>query len=349
MAVYAIIPAHNEQGGIFATVESLLSQSYRPQRVIVSADNCTDSTAHVAVSSGAEVFETVGNTHKKAGALNQAFNAYKSVLSDDDYVILMDADSVLDNDFIENAMNLFAREENIGGLSGAIVARDQSNMIEVAQAMEYARGTRQMSRSNGFVHVLSGAASIFPVRVLREVQAARGTLLPGTSGDVFIPDSMTEDYELTLALRKLGYVCRSTKKCRVTTDLMPSWSDLSKQRVRWYRGAMESTAMYGFNRLTWKIWASVIFTYLQSLMLPIVFCLMTFAYFTTGIHFSPWSLVILPLFVAEAVVVAKRVNTRAIFLALAYFPLWIYDNILYSYCWKALYQIVMKSNRIWVT
>ena len=42
-----------------------------PDRVVVIADNCTDATVEVAREHGVEVVETVGNTEKKAGALNQ--------------------------------------------------------------------------------------------------------------------------------------------------------------------------------------------------------------------------------------------------------------------------------------
>ena len=36
------------------------------------ADNCTDATEAIAPALGVEVFRTVENTRKKAGALNQA-------------------------------------------------------------------------------------------------------------------------------------------------------------------------------------------------------------------------------------------------------------------------------------
>ena len=41
-------------------------------RVVVVADNCTRRTAEIAREHGADVFTTIGNTEKKAGALNQA-------------------------------------------------------------------------------------------------------------------------------------------------------------------------------------------------------------------------------------------------------------------------------------
>ena len=66
-----LIPAHDEEAVIGATLRRSPDQSRRPDRVVVVADNCTDATAQVARGYGVEVVETVGNTEKKAGALNQ--------------------------------------------------------------------------------------------------------------------------------------------------------------------------------------------------------------------------------------------------------------------------------------
>jgi len=69
-----LIPAHDEELTIQGTLESLRAQTRQPDRIIVVADNCTDDTAEIARGRGADVFTTVGNTEKKAGALNQALS-----------------------------------------------------------------------------------------------------------------------------------------------------------------------------------------------------------------------------------------------------------------------------------
>ena len=69
-----LVPAHNEALTIVATLESLWRQTRPPDKVVVVADNCTDDTADLARRHGADVFTTVGNTDKKAGALNQALS-----------------------------------------------------------------------------------------------------------------------------------------------------------------------------------------------------------------------------------------------------------------------------------
>src|SRR5437879_6293741 len=77
--VLVLIPAHNEEGSIRQTLESLAGQPASPDRVVVVADNCTDDTVEFARRAGADVFETAGNTYKKAGALNQALARYLPV------------------------------------------------------------------------------------------------------------------------------------------------------------------------------------------------------------------------------------------------------------------------------
>lgn len=55
-------------------------------RIVVVADNCADDTAEIALGP-AEVFVTVGNTAKKAGALNQALASVSP--RDEDVLLVM--------------------------------------------------------------------------------------------------------------------------------------------------------------------------------------------------------------------------------------------------------------------
>ena len=120
--VLALIPAHNEEKIVGQAVGALGEQVRRPERIVVVADNCTDSTVPLARKMGAEVFETTGNTHKKAGALNQALNHFLPELDDDDFIFVQDADSVIFTDFMANALAWFARRRNLGALGGTFRA-----------------------------------------------------------------------------------------------------------------------------------------------------------------------------------------------------------------------------------
>jgi biofilm PGA synthesis N-glycosyltransferase PgaC len=348
--IVSLIPAHNEEDGIVKTVLSQFAQSIQPALVIVMADNCTDDTVRLARAAGAQVVETVGNKAKKAGALNQGLSLVMPLLDDEDYILAQDADGELSTDFIKNALWAYDVKANLGGVSGCIVARTPTNFIERAQAIEYARGTRLMGRQGGKVHVLSGAASLFPVHVFRAIADARGHLLPGAPGTVYMEDSLTEDYELTLAIRHLGFDCSSTKRCPVVTDVMPTIQDLEVQRLRWYRGAMESLWLYGWNKITRRTWGGVAFTFFSSLLFPAALLALVLSWLLWDITPNPLYWFLLPIFMAENIVTAYRTKDKAsIRTAILFVPLWLYDNAMFIVYWRSLFGAVRREARVWIT
>ena len=71
---------------------------------------------------------------------------------------------------------------------------------------QYARFARDLRRGHTEPLVLTGAATLFSVQTLWNVLMARaGGLLPGGGTNVYNPDSVDPDGELTLALVHLGY------------------------------------------------------------------------------------------------------------------------------------------------
>ena len=101
--ITVLVPAHDERLVIAHALRSLQEQTRPPDRVIVVADNCTDDTAEIARSCGASVIETVANTEKKAGALNQVLAGLLPAAEIPDVVMVMDADTTLVPRFLEIA------------------------------------------------------------------------------------------------------------------------------------------------------------------------------------------------------------------------------------------------------
>ena len=85
---------------------------------------------------------------------------------------------------------------------------------------------------------------MFRSRALKTVAESRGTL-PGHYADVYDTEALTEDNELTIALKSLGALMISPDRCRVVTEVMPTWRALWHQRLRWQRGALENLGAYG--------------------------------------------------------------------------------------------------------
>jgi biofilm PGA synthesis N-glycosyltransferase PgaC len=321
VTVTVLIPAHNEEMCLEATISSLLTQSHRPERIIVVADNCTDATTTIARAMGVELVETVNNRHKKAGALNQALQDLLPQQGDNDLVMVMDADTTLDDGFLEEAVRRMAEDRALMAIGGLFYGEDGNGVLGQFQRNEYIRYAREMRRRRGRVFVLTGTASLFRPLALRTVAAERGVSLPGVPGDVYDTVALTEDNELTLALKSLGALMISPGACTVVTEVMPTWSALWSQRLRWQRGAMENLGAYGIRPQTFRYWAQQLgigygVIALVSYLLLIGFMVVSL---DAWVWFPFWLSVGL-LFVVERVVTVWRGGVRARLLAATLFP-----------------------------
>lgn len=311
-----LIPAHNEEELIEATILSLLNQNRPPDRIIVVADNCTDGTVAVAKGLGIEVFETRKNTDKKAGALNQALGVLLPGMGENDTVMIMDADTVLRQGFTASAVKHFADDRGLSAIGGLFFGEDKPGLLAQIQKNEYTRYSREINRRRGRVFVLTGTASIFRARALRTVAEERENLLPGIKGKVYDTHALTEDNELTLALKSLGALMMSPPECMVETELMPSLPTLWRQRLRWERGAMENIATYGITSTTARYWSQQLGLAYSVFALWTYFLLITLQVVSSDIWiWYPFWILMGAIFIAEKVWTVRNAGWRARLLA----------------------------------
>jgi cellulose synthase/poly-beta-1,6-N-acetylglucosamine synthase-like glycosyltransferase len=339
--VIVLIPAYNEEGCIGDALYSVRTQSRLPDRVIVVADNCSDGTAAVARIWDAEVYETVNNRHKKAGALNQALGDVLLGLKGEDAVLVMDADSLLDEKFVEHALRKLSCG-SYGGVGGTFSGRSGGGFVGMLQRNEYARYARDVRRKKGKVLCLTGTAALLRVDALKKVAASR------PSGEVYDTEILTEDFELTLRLKHLGYDVVSPKECTLSTEVMETWGDLARQRLRWKRGAVENLIQYGLTKITLEHWARQIVT-----MLGIV---VTLLYLSTlfwavavqhSLHFYPIWVGLTVVFVVERVISVRRRGLRMSMLAALLIVEMPLDLFLQAVHLKAYWQAMFKAQRSW--
>ena len=125
MNYYVVIPAHNEEALITLTLESLISQTLLPKKVVIVNDNSTDKTAEIVLAYAKEhPFITLVNKessaiHLPGSKVIQAFNAGLKSL-DDEYDIMMkaDADLIFPNHYFETIVKHFQSDSTIGMAGG---------------------------------------------------------------------------------------------------------------------------------------------------------------------------------------------------------------------------------------
>jgi cellulose synthase/poly-beta-1,6-N-acetylglucosamine synthase-like glycosyltransferase len=386
-----LVPAHDEAAGIAATLDALDRQTRRPDRVVVIADNCTDDTAAIARAHGAEVVETVGNTEKKAGALNQALarrfrrgggadrrddgdrrvqprrpdSPYRRQgprrsahgrraaaadgpdIRDDDHVLVMDADTELSPRFLEVAEARLAASPSIGAVGGLFYGRPGGGVLAQLQRNEYVRYSRDIART-GRVMVLTGTGTLFRVRALRDVAEARGSVLPGRHGQVYDTLALTEDNELTLALKRLGWRLASPAECAVVTEIMPSWGDLWRQRMRWQRGALENLRHYGLDRTTARYWGQQLGIGLGVLAFQ-AYLWLTVALVASGagFHLSAFWAAVGGVFLLERLVTVWRGGRRARWLALPLVAEMVYDLFIQAVFVRSVLDLLRRREATW--
>jgi cellulose synthase/poly-beta-1,6-N-acetylglucosamine synthase-like glycosyltransferase len=339
--VIVLIPAHNEEGCIAGALRSVWAQSRMPDRVVVVADNCSDRTAEVARHCGAEVYETVGNIHKKAGALNQVLGVVLPDLRDGDAVLVMDADSFLDEGFVRHALRKLSSGK-YGGVGGTFGGREGGGFVGMLQRNEFTRYARDVNRKKGKVLCLTGTAALLRVGALRDVVASR------PDGGVYDTEVLTEDFELTLRLGHLGYKVVSPKECTLSTEVMETWGDLARQRLRWKRGAVENLIQYGLTRVTLEHWARQLVTILGVIVTVLYLSTLFWAVAVQhSVQLYPVWIAVTAIFVAERAVSVRRRGWRMSLLATTLVVEMPFDLFLQAVNVKAYWQAMFKSERSW--
>ncbi len=257
--IVAFVPAHNEAKVIRTTIESLLSQTHKIDIVVIN-DNSTDDTASIvksiaATNSHVSLIETVGNKFKKSGALNTAYQTID--LEPYNYVLSVDADTVVAPDLVEQALIEFQLDPQLGAVcSRAGVIKQVTHgffekLIYHWQYVEYAEFDRSRIGQDRRIKVAHGMCTMYKIEAIKAVMSKRKAAgkLDSTVYDVH---NITEDYELTITLKELGYHIAAGFGMYAWTYVPLNLTDLWRQRVRWLRGGLDTLWEHGWNRSTRK-------------------------------------------------------------------------------------------------
>ena len=161
MKYYIIIPAHNEADFIALTLESLVSQTVLPSKVVVVNDNSTDETATIVddFSKNHPFISLVNKTseaiHMPGSKVIQAFHkGFETIDSNYDIIVKLDADLILSNNYFETILNHFKSDSKIGMAGGfAYIEKNGEWILENLTDKDHIRGAFKAYRKECFLQI----------------------------------------------------------------------------------------------------------------------------------------------------------------------------------------------------
>src|SRR5438094_6475726 len=224
--VSVIVPAYNEDRVIESTIRSLLNSDYPSLEIIVVDDGSTDRTSEVVRESFGDEPLVRLFTEANAGkavALNFGLRYAKG-----DVIVALDADTQFPADTIRALARRFV-DPQIGAVAGNAKVGNRINIVTRWQALEYITSQnmdRRAFASMNCITVVPGA-----------VGAWRRELIEQCGG--FSTDTLAEDQDLTLQIRKLGYQIGYEENAVAWTEAPQTLRQLAKQRYRWAFGTLQ--------------------------------------------------------------------------------------------------------------
>jgi len=224
--VSVLVPAFNEELVIRNTIDSLLASNYENYEVIVVDDGSKDRTTEVvkeSFSANQRVRLFSVPNGGKATALNFGLKHASG-----DVVIALDADTLFAPQTLATLAHRF-HDPKIGAVAGNAKVGNRINLVTRWQALEYITSQnmdRRAFASLNCITVVPGA-----------VGAWRRDLLEQAGG--FPGDTLAEDQDLTLRIRRLGYNIGYEENAIAWTEAPDRLRSLARQRFRWAFGTLQ--------------------------------------------------------------------------------------------------------------
>lgn len=223
-----LIPAHNEEQVLGATLASLVPQLKPGDRVVVVADNCDDATVAIARQYGAEVIER-NDEHRRGKGYALDFGMRHLEKNAPGIVVMMDADCHIHDGALEA---LAAQVTQTGKPAQAVYLLERPSRPgpkDLVSALAFM--VKNLVRPSGLGRLglpclLTGTGMAFPWPVIRRAKLASGNIV--------------EDMQLGLDLALAGHAPLFCEQARVTGKLPEQRRAAVSQRTRWEHGHLQT-------------------------------------------------------------------------------------------------------------
>jgi poly-beta-1,6-N-acetyl-D-glucosamine synthase len=238
--VAVLIPAHNEEPVIAATIRSAV-RLVPEANVHVIADGCDDATAEIARAAAVNVLE-LDPGRGKAGGIEAALKQFDIPLRFT-ALLIVDADTELDERYLARGLPLLDQPGVVAvagyaktgwrprelTMVGRFLVAYRSRLYVVMQWLKYG----QTWRWTNVTAIVPGFASMYRTSVLGRM-------------DLDPPGLIIEDFNMTFELhrKQLGKIAFRSDVCATTQD-PDNFRDYYRQVSRWHLGFWQTFRRHG--------------------------------------------------------------------------------------------------------
>ncbi|MCK9351983.1 MAG: glycosyltransferase family 2 protein [Candidatus Paceibacterota bacterium] len=225
MTITILIPAHNEEKSIRATINSCLQQTRPADEIMVVNDGSTDKTAEILASFGdkIKVITIAVATGNKSHAQEYGLRFVTT-----EFFASTDGDTILDEHFIERALSNFENKK-IDAVVGYVRSM-KYNWLTACRAFEYVIGQNIYKLAQSYIDyivVIPGAAGAFRTETFKKYIT-------------FDHDTITEDLDFTYCFHKNNLLMSYDREMIVYTQDPMTVSAYANQLRRWYGGGWQN-------------------------------------------------------------------------------------------------------------
>ena len=231
----AIVPAHNEEKSILATLQSLVDLDYPKDRIeiIVVPNACTDRTTEIvekfiAQNPAQKIIMISQETPGKGRAMNVGLAKAQG-----EYFACLDADSFIAPNALKAMLPIFAQDQNIAAVCPLLKVKNPQSILQKVQWYEYVVNMfyKFLNAKIDCIHVTPGPFSVYKTKIIKDLGGYDET-------------TITEDLEIAIRLQKHQYKIMQTFDTVVETLVPTTWKKLFRQRTRWYKGSVDNSIKY---------------------------------------------------------------------------------------------------------
>lgn len=227
--IHILLPVHNRVKVTQKFIENLKKQTFKNYKLILIDDGSTDGTSEFVkqVMPDAHIIYGKGNLWW-GGSLHQGYRWLKSQnYPDDDLVLIINDDTEFEEQYLENAVNIFQGKRNI--LIGSYCySTNTGKLIDRGVQWNWKSGGIRVVDNSDDINCLSTRGLFLRLEDFLKLKGFRPITLP----------HYLSDYEFTIRAKKKGMMLLTLPELKVHTDDTPagyieydysSWKNFSKR------------------------------------------------------------------------------------------------------------------------